>query len=313
MSGDTDVDVDTDADSDSDSDADVDVVVVTYNSADNLAAALEPLPPSANVIVIDNDSSDDSAAIARSLGADVTVNNENLGFGRAATQGARHGSAREILFLNPDASIDADTLTLLVQRLELDPKLAVVSPQMVRPDGSLQRTWWPFPSASRAWGEALRINRWNNRSTDGFVIGACFLIRRSTFETLGGFDERFWLYGEETDLCRRASDAGFRIELADDLRVTHVGGASGAGIEGIVFENFERSGELLVDKYDGRLALVSYRLANLTGAVIRAVLHSTDSDRSLHAARARRIAKLFLRSPLSVPTAEPPAPTSRSR
>lgn len=293
--------------------SDIDVVVVTYNSAKNLAAALQPLPSSANVIVIDNDSSDDSAAIARSLGAEVTVNGANLGFGRAATQGARQGSARDILFLNPDASIDPDTLTLLVHRLELDPALAVISPQMVKPDGSLQRTWWPFPSAPRAWGEALRINRWNNKFTQGFVIGACFLIRRSTFESLGGFDERFWLYGEETDLCRRAADTGLRIELADDLQATHVGGASGDGIEGIVFENFERSGELLVDKYDGRLALLSYRLANLTGAVIRAVLHPTDSARSLHAARARRIAKLLVRSPLSVPAAEPPDQMSTRR
>lgn len=293
-----------------DLDVAVDVVVVTYNSEANLAAALEPLPSSVDVFVVDNGSSDRSAALARDLGASVTVNDRNLGFGRAANQGAREGSAPTILFLNPDASIDADALATLVRRLEQDATLAVVSPQLVRPDGSLQRTWWPYPSASRAWGEALRINRWNDRSTDGFVIGACFLIRRSTFDSVGGFDPRFWLYGEETDLCRRAEATGLRIELADDLHASHVGGASSTGIEGLVFEHFERSGDLLVDKYHGRAALLSYRLANLTGAVIRALVHPTGSDRRLHAARARRIVRLLLRSPLSVPSTELSSPVA---
>jgi N-acetylglucosaminyl-diphospho-decaprenol L-rhamnosyltransferase len=287
--------------------ADVDLVVVTFNSCHGLSTAVGPLLDHTNLVVVDNDSSDDSVAIARDLGIEVIANSDNRGFGRAATQGAAVGSASFILFLNPDAAIEPQTLARLVDRLEDDPRLAVVSPQLVAPDGSRQRTWWPFPSSRRAWSEALHIGRWCDPTPTGFVIGACFLIRRSVFETLGGFDERYWLYGEETDLCRRAADLGFGIELADDLRADHVGGASATGIEGVVFEHFERAGELFVLDHEGRLGLLSYRLANLTGATIRAVAHRRSDGRRLHRARAMRIAGLLIHAPLSVP--EAPRPT----
>ena len=134
----------------------------------------------------------------------------------------------------------------------------------------------------------------------GFVIGACFLVRRAAFEELGGFDTRFWLYGEETDLCRRALGAGWRVELASELVADHVGGASGEGLEGLVFEHFERGGEHLVAKHDGRPALVSYRLANLTGAAARSMLPGPGERRRLHRARARRLVGVLGRHPTSV-------------
>ena len=137
-----------------------------------------------------------------------------------------------------------------------------MSPRLRTPEGGEQRVRWPFPSAGGAWREALGVHRLRPCSDEsGFVIGACFLVRRAAFEELGGFDTRFWLYGEETDLCRRALDAGWRVALASELVADHVGGASGDGLEGLVVEHFERGGEHLVAKHDGRSALVSYRLA----------------------------------------------------
>lgn len=279
----------------------LDVVVVTYNSAELLPAALEPLPSGARVIVVDNASTDDSVAVARRFGAESIENPVNAGFGAAANIGVARGSGELVLVLNPDARVDAATLESLCQLVRDDPGLAVVSPRLRTPEGGEQRVRWPFPSAGGAWREALGVHRiLPQHDEGGFVIGACFLVRRAAFEELGGFDTRFWLYGEETDVCRRALDAGWRVALASELEADHVGGASGDGLEGLVFEHFERGGEHLVAKHDGRSALVSYRMANLIGATARSMLPGSEKRRRLHRSRARRLVGVLGRHPLSV-------------
>lgn len=285
----------------------LDVVVVTYNSESLVADAIEALPASARVVVVDNASRDDSVAVARRLGARVIENPVNAGFAAAANQGAAAGSSELVLFLNPDARVDSATLERLCGRFETDPELAVLSPRLVTPDGSEQRVLWPFPSASEAWREAFGLHRlpWKRSGSDGFVIGACFLIRRSVFETHSGFDTRFWLYSEEADLCRRVRRAGGRVDLAADLVASHVGGASGRGMEDLVFEHFERGGEHVVAKHDGRRALVSYRWANLAGALLRAVVVRDSERRRLHRSRAGRILRLLRKSPQTVALASP--------
>jgi len=285
----------------------LDVVVVTYNSESLVGDAIDALPASARVVVVDNASRDDSVAVARRLGARVIENPTNAGFAAAANQGAAVGSSELVLFLNPDARVDSATLERLCGRFETDPELAVLSPRLVAPDGSEQRVLWPFPSAAGAWREAFGLHRisWKRSGSDGFVIGACFLIRRSVFEAHSGFDTRFWLYSEEADLCRRVRRAGGRVELAADLVAYHVGGASGRGMEELVFEHFERGGEHFVAKHDGRRALVSYRWANLAGAVLRAVAVRDSERRRLHRSRAGRISRLLRESPRTVALASP--------
>ena len=125
----------------------LDVVVVTYNSAELLPQALAGLPDDARVVVVDNASADDSAGVARSLGAEVVENPVNAGFAAAANQGAALGEAELVLFLNPDAAVDAGMVRRLADRFAADPTLGVVSPRLRRPDGSEQRVRWPFPSA----------------------------------------------------------------------------------------------------------------------------------------------------------------------
>ena len=279
----------------------LDVVVVTYNSAEHLGSALEPLPSGTRVIVVDNASTDGSAEVARRLGAEVVQNPVNAGFAAAANQGVALGDAELVLFLNPDAHIDADTLDRLGRRLDDDPSLAVVAPRLHHDDGREQRVSWPFPSAGGAWREALGLHRLVTGSPDpGFVIGACFLVRRSVFESLGGFDNRFWLYGEEAELCRRARERGWGVALAPELAADHVGGASATDVEDLVVEHFERGGEHIVAKHDGPRALLSYRLANLTGAALRSVLSGPAPRRSLHRRRARRLLTVLRRHPTRV-------------
>jgi len=276
----------------------LDVVVVSFNSAEHLPGALAGLPRHSRVVVVDNASTDDSLAVAASLGAEVIANPVNAGFGAAVNIGVARGNREMVLLLNPDARVDATTVDALCERLQSDPALAVVSPTLVRPDGQAQRVRWPFPSAGRAWREALGLHRLlGDDDSRGFVIGACFLIRRAAFEAVGGFDARIWLYGEESELCRRLVDSEWKVALVDELVAEHVGGASAAGVEDLVFEHFERGGEHNVATADGVAALVSYRLANLLGALLRSVLPGRGS---LHRRRVHRLVRVLVRHPMTV-------------
>jgi GT2 family glycosyltransferase len=282
----------------------VDVVVVTFNSERHVAPCLEPLADAHDVVVVDNRSSDATVSIARTLPVRVEANDENTGFGRGANQGAAGGSNELILFLNPDARLRPEQLDRLVEVLERDPEVGVVGPALHHPDGEPQRPWWPFPSAATAWREAIGLHLVHRREpAEGFVVGACFLIRRSLFEALGGFDEDYWLYGEEADLCRRLVDLGYRVELVEDTSVEHVGGASGTTVPDVVFEHFQRGTERFVRKHAGRGALVSYRAAQVVGAAARAVAFAAAGKPEAARARRRvvaRAARALVTNPMEV-------------
>ena len=285
---------------------DLDVVVVSYNSERHLRAALGDLPPCASIRVVDNASADASATVARDAGAIVDESDTNIGFAAGANRGARQGSARFILFLNPDAEIDERSIRRLIAELDADPGLAIVGPSLQDPDGTPQTAAWPLPSPAAAWREALGFG---SHLADGyqrrFVIGAALLIRRSVFEDLDGFDERFWLYAEETDLCRRAIDAGWGVGLVADARATHAGGASGIDTAELVAEHFDRGLEHYVAKHHGRSGLASTRAALVIGSTIRSIAPGSPDRRRFHRRRLRRLSAMATTTPLTVPLDNP--------
>jgi glycosyltransferase involved in cell wall biosynthesis/GT2 family glycosyltransferase len=279
----------------------VDVVVVTYNSAERLERALGGLGDVSSVVVVDNASIDASAEVAARLGAITVVNGVNAGFAAAANQGAALGQAEHVLFLNPDAAIGHADLERLVAAMRDDPRVAVAGPRLEGPDGA-QRPAWPFPSAGRAWLEAFGLGGRpgpRRRSAAQFAVGACLLVRRERFADAGGFDPRFWLYGEEADLCARLVEAGWRVEVVADAVAHHEGGASAEHVEGLVFEHFQRGPEHFVAKHAGPGALWSLRVAELTGSILRSVAPSPER-RAYHRRRARRLVRELSRRPGSV-------------
>jgi GT2 family glycosyltransferase len=284
-----------------------DAVVVTFESADGLASCLDSVREHAQVFVVDNGSADRSAEIALAAGAHVVRNADNRGFAAAANQGAELGRADLILFLNPDATLAAEDLALLERALD-DPTIAAAGPRLVHPDGSEQRAWWPFPSPALSWREALGLERLRARrpAADGtvdFVVGACLLVRRDTFDRVGGFDERFWLYGEEADLCRRIADAGLRVVHVPEARALHVGAASSAALGPATFEHFQRGTELFVRKHHGPAGLVLHRAGLLAGSLLRLPpLALRRGDRRLQARRAivARLVRELSRRPTRV-------------
>jgi N-acetylglucosaminyl-diphospho-decaprenol L-rhamnosyltransferase len=223
----------------------IDVVVVSYNSRDRLRACVEPLAglPSVRVIVADNASPDGSLAAVADLPVTRLELGRNGGFSFGCNAGWRTGDAPHVLFLNPDASIDSVSLDLLARKLDEDESVAAAAPKIVDHDGSLHYSLRRFPQLRSTYARALFLHRafprapWTDEvvrdaeayersGSPDWVSGACVLVRRSALELLGGFDEGFFLYCEDTDLCQRLRDAGYDIRYEPAALCVHEGGAS---------------------------------------------------------------------------------------
>jgi glycosyltransferase involved in cell wall biosynthesis len=281
----------------------VDVVVVSHRSAAHLESCIESVPRGLRVIVIDNASDDGSADVAERLGCEVIRSEHNLGFGRAVNRAVRERvTADHVLLLNPDARLEPSTVDRLLAEVAA-PDVAIAAPALRDAHGELQRPWWPFPSARGAWREAFGLHRLRPDTFDDtrdvdFVVGACFLIRTQVFRQVGGFDERYWLYGEETDLCRRVRDLGWRVRYVADAAAFHEGGASGGSATDLVGEHFIRGSERFVLTHHGAASLVSFRAANVVGAALRLpALRAGDPRRAVRLRNLHRGLHSLVRHP----------------
>ena len=223
----------------------VDVVIVSYNSRARLRACVEPLVgvDGVEVFVADNASPDGSLEAIRDLPVTAIQLDTNGGFAHGCNAGAHVGSSPYVLFLNPDARIDAESLRSLVSALEQDPSAGAAAPRIVHSDGSLDWSQRRFPRSVSTFAQALFLHRvfprasWTDElvreageyerpATPDWVSGAAVLVRRSAFSAVGGFDDGFFMYCEDMDLCRRLWDAGWRIRFVPSATVWHEGGAS---------------------------------------------------------------------------------------
>jgi GT2 family glycosyltransferase len=222
----------------------VSIILVNYNGGpivlDCLAsvqALLIQVPY--EVIVVDNASVDGSAdRIAQQFPQVQLVRSpQNRGFGAGNNMGAHWARGQYLFLLNTDTILTGDLLPSLVRLMEQDPGIGIVGPQLRNLDGSFQLSTSP---ALGIWGElqALQQQRqyrqqqpalsqqFEQQQPVDIVIGAALLIRQSLFEALGGFDERFFMYFEESDLCQRARERGWQIIYTPETSLIHLGGYS---------------------------------------------------------------------------------------
>jgi N-acetylglucosaminyl-diphospho-decaprenol L-rhamnosyltransferase len=223
----------------------IDAVIVSYCSAATLRGCVEPLAamPGVNVIVVDNASPDDSVETISDLQVEIERSPRNGGFSYGCNRGAARGGAPLLLFLNPDARIDGAAVEALTGALATDTTAALVGPRIIEDDGELAWSQRRFPRLRSTFAQALFLHRllpraaWTDElirepaaygraESPDWVSGACMLVRRDVFEAVGGFDERFFLYCEDTDLCKRIRDAGHTIRFESAAEIHHVGGAS---------------------------------------------------------------------------------------
>lgn len=221
----------------------IDVVIVNWNAGDLMRVCLAGLADvdraaEVRVTVVDNASTDDSLEGLPALPRPLRLirNAGNLGFGRACNQGAAAGAAETILFLNPDTRVDPDALTRARAALMADPGTGIVGARLIDADGRTQRSCARAPSPGGMLGRALALDKiglvpphflldWDHaddRAVDQ-VMGAFLMIRRDLFAALGGFDDRFFVYFEDVDLCTRARMSGFSVRHVAAAVTRHVG------------------------------------------------------------------------------------------
>ncbi|MES2536560.1 MAG: glycosyltransferase family 2 protein [Pseudomonadota bacterium] len=255
---------------------DVTLITVTYQSAaivPQLARTLKRFP---NVVIVDNASKDGTAnALSTQLPQARIIRNEtNLGFGPANNQGMAVTSTPYALLINPDCDISTEALERLLTTAALYPLAAIVAPQGWHDQDT------PQPSYRHAFYErrAAQVYRIPDATCSAkWLHGCCLLVKSESFRKFGGFDERFFLYYEDDDLCLRALQAGYDCLLEPQARVLHAGGGSSSPSWRTQFRKhyfFFRSRHLIIGKYVGRPAAIRYRVKTALAAPVATLLYA---------------------------------------
>jgi len=235
------------------SSVDVSVIIVSYNTRDWLERCLSSIPPATRsrkveVIIVDNASKDGSADEIAKNHPQVRLlrNSSNAGFARAVNQGAAIAHGRYVLLLNPDGWLYEGAIDRLVEFAVANPRYIVCGGRTVTPSGEMDpRSCWAAPTlwslASSAMllstlrpgstlfdPEAMGDFRRDSAREVGVVTGCLLLMSTEDWRKLGGFDEKYFVYGEDADLCLRAARTGRVCAITPDAVMVHAVGASSA-------------------------------------------------------------------------------------
>jgi GT2 family glycosyltransferase len=231
------------------------VVIVSYNTRDDLRACLRSLRASAApgpIVVVDNGSSDGSPDMvaAEFSGVELIVDPSNRGYGAAANQGVARTATAHVLVLNSDTVLAPGAVGALADYLDANPAVGLAGPRLRNPDGSLQPSCHPClgtvqsvlekSALGRALGRVAPLrNRWlllnsghDRERAVPWVLGAALAVRRSAWDAVGGFDEGYFMYAEEVDLCRRLWGSGWEVRFTPAVEIVHRGAASTAPMRG---------------------------------------------------------------------------------
>jgi N-acetylglucosaminyl-diphospho-decaprenol L-rhamnosyltransferase len=221
-------------------------VVVNYNARRHLLECIRSLRADGvdEIVVVDNASSDGSLAAVAAADPEVECvpTGGNLGFGAAANRGLAVVRSEYAAVLNPDVVVESGTMKALAGALDDEPRLGAVAPRVDNPDGTLYPSVRSFPSLGDALGHAFlgfvapanrfsrryRMLDWDHggRRDVDWVSGTCVVLRRGALADVDGFDESYFMYVEDVDLCWRLWQAGWRVGYEPAGRVVHTVGAS---------------------------------------------------------------------------------------
>lgn len=211
------------------------IQIVNYNSRKNLADCLRSIQdnigeqPQLQIIVVNNEAEDLAGDLILPQGVEVVEAKKNLGFGRAHNLGARYARGEYILFLNPDTRILSSPLSRLTEAFKADAKIGIAGPLLVGEGENVAEEHFgaaktPFSLVrSKIFPGGKKIP--GTAETD-WVSGGAMIIKRNIFKELGGFDENYFMYFEDVDLCLRAKKRGYRVVLVPEVRIFHKSGQS---------------------------------------------------------------------------------------
>ncbi|WP_251150478.1 glycosyltransferase [Cellulosimicrobium sp. Marseille-Q4280] len=271
------------------------VVVVAYGAPAMVRDALAPLAGKYPITVVDNSSLPAIREITELAGGRYLDPGRNGGFAAGVNHALAHRQVpgADVLLLNPDAVVTPEDVETLHRALHARPGVASVGPEQVDDDGTPARVVWPFPSPAATWIEAVGLARLR-RTPPGrsFVIGSVLLLNARAVEDVGGFDERFFLYAEETDWAYRAVRRGWRHVEVPDARALHLGGATSSD-PARRDTHFHASQERYLRKHHGALGWEAARAGAVLGAAGRTlVLRGQDRE------SARRRLRLYVHGPV---------------
>ncbi|MCB7137030.1 glycosyltransferase [Cellulosimicrobium marinum] len=273
---------------------DPEVVLVAYGSPHLVERAVAPLAGKFPLTVVDNSSLPEIREIVELAGGRYLDPGRNGGFAAGVNQALAHRQApgRDVLLLNPDAEVDADDVRRLVRTLHARGRTASVGPAQVDGDGRPARVVWPYPSPLATWVEAVGLGRLRRTPPDrSFVIGSVLLLSAEALADVGTFDERFFLYAEESDWAYRANLRGWRHVVDPEVTALHLGGATSS--DPLRRDtHFYASQEHFQRKHFGAAGWAAARAGAVAGAAARGVLARGETRAS-----ARRRLRLYLAGP----------------
>jgi GT2 family glycosyltransferase len=277
--------------------ASVSVVVVTFNALPWIERALESVRGH-ETIVVDHGSTDGTRELVRERFPEARlIEQENKGLGGGSNAGMRVASGAYFLLLNSDAWALDDAVERLAAFAGDHPEAAVVGPKLLNPDGSLQRSVRGFPTVWRLATEYLFLRKLAPRSRAlnafygagfdheevreaEFLMGACLLVRREAADTVGLFDEDFFMFSEETDWCYRFRQAGWKVLFTPEAEFVHVGGATTRQNWGPMFREQVRGHLRFLAKHRGRKEAEHARRLLLASLRLRALAFPGDRGRT---------------------------------
>ncbi|MFA5932963.1 MAG: glycosyltransferase [Microgenomates group bacterium] len=245
------------------------IIIVTFNSARTIKACLNSVirySSEAEIIVVDNNSEDQTIDIVKAFGNKVKLANSggNLGFAKANNLGVKSAGGDYLIFLNPDTKIlEKGSLEKLKISMELNPEYGIIGPKLIYPDGTPQDRVRNLPTIARAFNEYFlnKKGEYDFYSPDckslcevESIIGACIIIRKELFKKIGGFDEKYFMYYEDLELCRRVRELGFKVGFLPEITIEHAEGKSGIN---------QKTSQMLNESAQKYHSLVEYFLIQL--------------------------------------------------
>lgn len=294
------------------------VVVVAYNALPYVSRCLESVR-GREVVVVDHGSTDGTVELVRERFPQVTLlRRENRGFAAGVNAGIETTRSAYVLLLNSDAWVTDGAVAALAAYANAHPEAGAVGPRLRYPDGSPQVAMRGFPTVWRLATQYLLLSRIAPRSrifnafyagdrsrervnTVDFIKGACLLLRRDVVEKVGPFDERFFMFCEEADWCRRARDEGWTTVYVPTAEVVHVGEATTRSVWSWerTFREQERSHLRFLAKHDGMRAAAAGRIVIGVGYLLRA-LAGPSAKRSAYRRTSRWLFSTSLRRLLAL-------------
>lgn len=255
---------------------DLSIIVVNWNVKELLDACLQSLLKvthstsklAIEIIVVDSASSDGSPQMVRDNFPQVRLiaSQENLGYAKGNNVGAEAAQGRYLFLLNPDTVVQPDALGRMVDYMDAHPEVGVLGPQLLWPDGSIQSSRRCFPTLGSLFWESTVLGQWfpenqyirryhladqpaiQPQKVD-WVVGAAILIRREAWQQVGPIDPDFFMYFEETDWCRRSTEAGWETHYLPTAQITHFEGKSSEQVMAARTLRFQRSKLRYTRKY----------------------------------------------------------------